>query len=260
MHSQAQLTNRGTHTCRHAQRHQQKPSATGSQVSANPPSQTSFQDRQTESNTRHPHCHWYLRWCCGDTHAPTWTCLRNSHTSARHELPAAAGWANLSAGHRDPSTSVGAAMRIALVANKDSATANLWSDTGRGEGEGKRTLCTREVSVFLSDWEEGHYISSFPSDSGSDCFSFITLGTEHKSNLISLFDTAQQLFLEQLSLPGGGDSRLSVSFMAFNSRLCLLMWKGRKCKPVPGGTSGMIYSEFAGFYSPPITLSFLLLL
>lgn len=42
-----------------------------------------------------------------------------THTSAR-ELPAAD-----SAGHRNPSSSAGAAMSIALVANKDSATARL---------------------------------------------------------------------------------------------------------------------------------------
>lgn len=42
-------------------------------------------------------------------------------------------------------------MSVALVANKDSAAANLWSDTVRGKGEGKRTQWTREVSVLLSD-------------------------------------------------------------------------------------------------------------
>lgn len=45
----------------------------------------------------------------------------------------------------------------------------------------KRTLGTREVSAFLSDWEEGCYISSFPSDSGSDHFPFVTLGTVAQS-------------------------------------------------------------------------------
>lgn len=71
---------------------------------------------------------------------------------------------------------------------------SLWSDTGRGKDEGKRTLWTKEVSAFLSDCEEGGHIKSFPSDSGSDCFSFITLGTvaRHKSNSISPFDTEQQ--------------------------------------------------------------------
>lgn len=71
---------------------------------------------------------------------------------------------------------------------------SLWSDTGRGKDEGKRTLWTKEVSAFLSDCEEGGHINSFPSDSGSDCLSFISLGTvaQHKSNLISLFDTEQQ--------------------------------------------------------------------
>lgn len=156
--------------------------------STNPPSLTSFPDRQMESNTQQRPCHSSV-----DTRAPTWTCLWSSHTSAGHELPTAAGGAAPQLPRGSPSP-VGTDRSIALVANGDWAMQSLWSDTGRGKGEGKRTLWTKEKSGFLSHQGEGGHMSSFPSDSGSDCFSFITLGTvaQHKLNSISSFDTEQQ--------------------------------------------------------------------
>lgn len=83
---------------------------------------------------------------------------------------------------------------------------SLWSDPGRGKDEGKRTLWTKAKSVFLSDHGEGGHMKSFPSDSGSNCVSFITLGTvaQHKWNLISPFDREQQTIMRNfLSLEEG---------------------------------------------------------
>lgn len=96
-----------------------------------------------------------------------------------------------------------------------------WSDTGRGKDEGKRTLLAQEKSVFLSHQGEGGHRNSFPSDSGSGCFSFMAWGTvaQHKSNLISLFDTEQQTVMSIFLSPGGGDSRLLVTFTVLSSRL-----------------------------------------
>lgn len=242
---------RGTRACRHAQRHGQKPSATGSQVGTTPPSLTSFQDRQTESNTRHRHCHWYLHRCSGDTHAPTWTCLRNTHTTARHELPTAAGWANLSAGCRDASSSVSTAMSVALVANKDSAAANLWSDTVRGKGEGKRTQWTREVSVLLSDWEEGGYVSSFSQGLTLFFNHFGHCSTEHKSNLISPFDTAQQIVMSNfLCLEEGTAGCKSASQHSTPGCVC---WCGKE------GNASLCVGLLLGWYIPNL-LAFIQLL
>lgn len=139
IHSQTYTADihRGTHTCRHTQKHWQNPSAAGSQVGTIPPSPTSFQDRQTESNTRHPHSHWHPRWCSGDTHAPTRPCLCNSH------ICTGAACCRLSW----PQEPIQLSRRFYehCFGGKDSATASLWSDTGRRKDEGKRTLLTRKV-------------------------------------------------------------------------------------------------------------------
>lgn len=144
IHSQTYTADihRGTHTCRHTQKHWQNPSAAGSQVGTIPPSPTSFQDRQNQTQdiptVTGIHAGALETRMLLPDHAPV------THTSAQ-ELPAVD-----SAGHRNPSNSAGASMIIALVANKDSATASLWSDTGRRKDEGKRTLLTRKVLAPLS--------------------------------------------------------------------------------------------------------------
>lgn len=152
----------GTHACRHAQRHQLKLLATGLQGQTVPP-QHPF---KTDRITRHPSLLVVWR----HTHAPAWLCLYNFHTSALHEPSTAAGWGNLSAGPRDSSSSADTAVSVALVANGESATANLWSDTSRGKGERKRTLWTWDVLAFLSGWEEGGYIRALPVAQGLTVF------------------------------------------------------------------------------------------
>lgn len=137
---------------------------------------------------------------------------------------------------------------------KHSATASLWSDTGRGKDEGERALWTRKVLSSLYSWEEGHRISTFIRAWLFFSHLFGHCSTEHKSNS----DMAQQIVMRNLlcleEVTAGCQSA------AQHWTLGCVCWCGKKCKPLPGATSGMIHSKFASFYSTPVTFSFLLLL
>lgn len=179
--------------------------------------------------------------CSGGTRAPTWSRLWSSHTSAGHELPSAAGWAT----PRGSSSSVGTDRSIALLASEDWAMQSLWSDTGRGKDEGKRTLWSKEKSVFLSSQGEGGQLSQWLRVWLCFFHYFGHCGTAQIELDFPIWYRATNNN-EKLSLPGGGDSRLLVTSTVLNSRLCLLVWKGRKCLEL---LLGWYSSNLLGFFN-----------